>query len=80
MRLLNPTSEDVHIPGHRVLATNNDIDKNNIHMLDSSHISPSATVNAASKGKSLPNKCDIDFNVSTVLISQIQSNLNSLSF
>ena len=69
IRLMNPTSKDIYIPGHRVVATVSDGDTDNIHDLNvSKQTYTQANVNAASQDSASENS-DIKFNVSSANLS-----------
>ena len=78
IRLLNPTTKDIYIPGHRVVATVSDVDIENIHELDKIDYSKiptcsSADVKSASPNSATPNvsqNTDIVFNVSSANLSE----------
>ena len=78
IRLLNPTDTDIHIPGHRVVATVNDIDIDSIHSLDnvtSEKCQPCSSANVSSASpNSAQSQCandkEIHFNVSSANISE----------
>ena len=77
IRLINSTDADIHIPGHRVVATINDIDIDSIHNLDNvnSEKCNSATVSSASP-KIAQSQCannnEIHFYVSSASISEFE--------
>ena len=76
IRLLNPTSNDIYIPGHRVVAMVSDVDADNIHTLDMKDgktvpTNSCANVNAASQkcATEKDNETEINFDVSSANLS-----------
>ena len=76
MRLLNPTSKEVFIPGHRVIATISEVDTNQVHNLGSSHdndqVFVAANVSAASTFSTHNVESDINFDVSPANLSEAE--------